>query len=133
MPHKEPAWGFWIPVTDRASAEYAAKMSGLPVFLMGLSFLAIAVLQLIYVQTPVLQIIGVLILLGSIFLIYSGLQIRKLKFMTLPISVGLWLILNILGLVTTGVGVGTVLTLLIGLMAVCGLRGWFWLKRNPTN
>jgi len=28
MEHEEPPFGFWIPVKDRASATYAAKMSG---------------------------------------------------------------------------------------------------------
>ena len=33
---KEPRFGFWFPIVGRESAKYAVKMSGLPIFLMGI-------------------------------------------------------------------------------------------------
>ncbi len=132
MEHKEPAFGFWIPVTDRASAQYAAKMSGLPVFLLGLSFLSIGLVQIVSTGVSKFQLIGGIIALCGGFLVFSGLRIRALRFRTLPFTVGLWLVLNIVSIYISGFGLGTILPLLIGLMAACGLRGWWWLRKAET-
>ena len=125
-----PKWGFWIPIRSEASAHYAAKMSGLPVFMLGLSVLMFGL------QFAVLRIwlAAGIALLTALFLLVSGLRIRSGKFTLLPISVGFWLIVMVLGLVQTGLAptmvavISTALNLIIGLLALSGLRGWWWLR-----
>jgi len=133
MEHEEPPFGFWIPVKDHASANYAAKMSGLPVFLMGLSFVFLGGLFLIENKFSAQGLYNLITVLGGLFLIFSGLQIRKLKFKTLPISIAIWLGLNLLGFMVAGFGIGSILTLLIGILAISGLRGWYWLREHPAD
>jgi len=133
MEHEEPPFGFWIPVKNRASANYAAKMSGLPVFLMGLSFVFLGGLFLIENKFSAQGLYNLITVLGGLFLIFSGLQIRKLKFKTLPISVGLWLVLNIIGVLASEFSFGNIITILIGILAISGLRGWFWLREHPAD
>ncbi len=130
MAFKESPFGFWIPVTDKESAEYAAKMSGLPIFLLGLNFCALALVQVFVPQPALIYAAYFCFFIFGLFLIFSGLRIRKQKFGTLPVSLGLWLFLNLVGVLIIGVGIGTIITLLIGLLAVSGLRGWLWLRRN---
>lgn len=137
--YQEPALGFWISVKNRPSAEYAAKMSGFPVFLMGIVFFISAVIQFMFlvgaetVDLVINIVVPSLILLFSIYLIVSGLLIRKLKFQTLPISIAIWFILQIWGIYASGIGVSTIFTVLLGLMAISGLRGWSWLKKNRLS
>lgn len=134
MAFKEPRWGFWVPVKDKESAEYAAKMSGFPVFLMGLSFTPLGLLLVFAGEQVWQKIFGGVIAACGVFFIVSGLQIRKHKFKTLPVSVSIWLLLTViamfLALLSGSVPIG--LNLLIGLMAISGLRGWWWLTRNPV-
>ena len=72
-------------------------------------------------------------LLFAIYLIVSGLLIRNLKFQTLPISIMIWFILQIGGVLSSGIGVSTLFTVLLGLMAISGLRGWSWLRKNQLS
>lgn len=138
--HQEPPWGFWIPVKDRASAIYAARMAGFPVFLLGLSALATALGALIG-QTWLLA--AVMSALGLFFII-SGLRIRAEKFGTFPITVSLWLLQMLIGIIGSLSMSGdsiqitilisqAVINLLIGLMVLCGVRGWMWLRQNPAE
>jgi len=137
--HQEPAFGFWVPVTDRPSAEYAAKMSGFPVFLVGIIFFIMAVIQFMFlvgaetIDIVINIVVLSLTLLFAIYLIVSGLLIRSLKFQTLPISIAIWLMLQIWGVFSLGIGVSTIFTVLLGLMAISGLRGWLWLRKNPFS
>ena len=133
MEYEEPPFGFWIPVKDRASATYAAKMSGFPVFLMGLSFGFLGGLFFIENKFSAQGLYNLITVLGGLFLIFSGLQIRKLKFQTLPISVGLWWILNIIGVLASEFSFGIIITILIGLLAISGLRAWFWLREHSAD
>ena len=98
MAFKEPKWGFWIPVRDRQSAEYAAKMSGLLVFLMGLNFVFVGSLILNSSDEASEHIIGILMALSGILFLISGVRIRKLKFETLPVTVPLWVIITTLNI-----------------------------------
>ena len=138
-PHEEPPFGFWIPVKDRPSAEYAAKMSGLPIFLMGIVFFIVAAIQLMFlVGAETFDIVDNIVvpsftLLFAIYLIVSGLLIRNLKFQTLPISIAIWFILQIGGVLSSGIGVSTLFTVLLGLIAISGLRGWSWLRKNQLS
>ena len=136
--HEHP-FGFWISVTDKPSAEYAAKMSGFPIFLMGIVFFIMAAIQLMFlVGAETFDIVDNIVvpsftLLFAIYLIVSGLLIRNLKFQTLPISIAVWFILQIGGVLSSGIGVSTLFTVLLGLMAISGLRGWSWLRKNQLS
>ena len=72
MEHEEPPFEFWIPVKDRASATYAAKMSGFPVFLMGLSFAFLGGMQFLLTDNSVEKLNHYILILGGIFFIFSG-------------------------------------------------------------
>lgn len=129
MAFKEPRWGFWVPVKDKESAEYASKMSGLPVFILGLNFL-FSGLYLLIKKIEILYATGVT--LSGIFFLISALQIKKYKFKTLPMSVTLWLVITTVATLFMGINASTIINILIGLLAISGLRGWWWLTRNPV-
>lgn len=131
---KEPKWGFWIPVKDRQSATYAAKMSGFPVFLSGFSLLLQSnlVFPLRNGTKFSFLILGLGITICGLFFIISALKIRKHKFATLPVSVGLWLGFTTLSMLLVPHAL-KIMNIIIGLLCVSGLRGWWWLKQNPTT
>lgn len=135
MSFKEPKWGFWIAVKDYESAAYAAKMSGLPVFLLGISFLFTGIIKIAAGLPISASLYWGAMGIAGMFFIFSGLQIRKQKFQTLPLSVALWLLLTAIGLVISmrAGGVSNLVNLLISLLTISGLRGWWWLRENPHH
>ena len=124
--HREPKWGFWLPVKDRASATYAAKISGLIVFLMGITHLVVGLAML----TGEIPLFGAAIAIFGALCTVSGILARKLDFRTLPLTLITWIILTIIGGSITGPNWGLLLNAIIGLVAISGLRGWWWLRKN---
>lgn len=125
--HREPKWGFWLPVKDRASATYAAKISGLIVFLMGISHLIVGLAML----TGEIPLFGAAIAIFGSLCTVSGIFARKLNFRSLPFTLVIWIILTIASVFVTGLGWGLLLNAILGLVAISGLRGWWWLRKNP--
>lgn len=126
MERTETKWGFWIPVKDDNSARYAAKMAGLPVFLMGLSFIVPTLFH--FANTR--PIVGGAYLLAMVFFVAAGLLIRKGRFGFLPVSVGLWIAVTTYAYAQSGLTMSIFLSITIGLVAMSGLRGWLWLQRH---
>ena len=138
MSYKASLFGFWIPIKDDDSAYYAAKMSGLPVFLLGLSLYVMA-FAFVTIENPILFSLSLLL---ALFLKYSGLRIHGGNFRTLPVSVGVWLIYAVLASYYAGFhtspyitvySASTLLSFLIALLAISGLRGWWYLKKRETE
>jgi len=106
---------------------------------LGIIFFIMAVIQFMFLvgaetfDIVINIVVPSLTLLFAIYLIVSGLLIRSLKFQTLPISIAIWLVLQIWGVFSSGIGVSTIFTVLLGLMAISGLRGWLWLRKNPFS
>jgi hypothetical protein len=138
---------FWIKISDRESATYAAKMSGMPIFLFGIAAVASTLSDFAQSQGRLY-----LIAIGAIglFCITSGLRIRKGRFGLIIFVIPLYLIM--LGITAVGyMGymiqsyrsypdvitslfrlAEMIVPSLLGIFALAGLRGWWWLRRNPA-
>ncbi len=120
--------GFWIPVRDRASAQYAVRMSGLPVFLIGVS---LALSGLVLLVDPIAATgLGWVLAALALPLVALGLLLRGGRARLAPVACLLFL-----GAVAIEIWLapswGLVVRGLIALVAVSGLRGWWWLRQNP--
>jgi len=128
MAEAQNRFGFWIPVHDRASAMYAVWMSGLPVFLIGLSLVLSGLVLLV---DPVSAMgLGWVLAAAALPLIAIGLRLRAGRAWLAPVACALFLgtfaaeiwLMPTWGLVVRG---------LVALIALSGLRGWWWLRRHP--
>ena len=119
---------FWIPVHDRASATYAVRMSGLPVFLIGLSLALSGLVLLVDPVSP--MTLGWILAALSVPLIVLGLMLRGGRASLAPVACALFL-----GAAAIEVWIapswGLVVRGLIALVALSGLRGWWWLRQHP--
>jgi cyanate permease len=135
-------FGYWPVIRDEVSASSAAKMSGLPVFFFGLSTFVIAVLAMVLSEDELELITLVLAALGVLLLVCS-LRIRAghhawLPFLMFPM-LGI-LVANLLmpllynsAQVHTTSWMGRVIGVLLVILALSGLRGWLWKRRNKIK
>jgi hypothetical protein len=135
-------FGYWPVIRDEVSASSAAKMSGLPMFFFGLSTFLIAVMPMFLdkgglgVINLVLAALGMLLLVCS-FRIRAGhhawlpfLMFPMLGFMTANLLVPL---LDNSAQVHTTSWMGRVIGVLLVILALSGLRGWLWKRRNKIK
>ncbi len=123
-------------VNDRDSAMLAVRMAGLPVFLLGrLSVLfavvavgTVAAMDDIAVTKPIPA--AVTIVAGAV-LVVIGLALRREVAALAPVAA-----IIILGNAVLSLWVGALwavpLQAIVMLMAVSGLRGWWWVRRNAV-
>ncbi len=146
-PQHAEGWGWWVKVKDVDSANYAIRMSGLPIFLMGLGFLIASLFIVITWSqiefTSALQKIFLMAMLPiSLCLTASGIMLRKNFNKIAPIAAGLYIpyILGNLFFVAPSPDIGentmlvinVLFTTLMALLSLGGLRGWLWLRKNPS-
>lgn len=118
----------WSRISRREQAAYVARMAGLPVFLMGAFSAVVAGISLIDGDRPAED--GTTLVVG-LFLIVSGLRFRAGKLGLLPVVAAVMVVdftLRFLGPVDYRIVVPAAFTL----MALNGLRGWWWLRRHPA-
>ena len=125
----ENRWGFWIEVKDRASAENAVRMAGLPVLLIGASFFMPALLLL---TTP--NAVGVptrAIALGAsgIVIIVIAFLIRGGRAALVPVATAI-AVPVLLFEISLRPTLFTAVPFMALLLSISGLRGWLWLHRN---
>lgn len=135
-PHHSDHWGIPFVIRDAATARYAVKLSGLPVFLLGLTYGVIGIcvvtgLIRINEQTPehIKWLMWGYFPIG-LALIWAGLNIRKKSSWIVPVAACIYLI-------WTGVSVYYAIHWIQWLvpipwviLSIVGLRGWWWLRRN---
>lgn len=122
--------GFWVPIRDRDSALYAIRMTGLPVFLIGLTLVLSGALSLADPLRPPLW--GAILLGLAVAFIAAGLALRAGKRWLVPPAAAIVLILVLVEAFFVP-SWALVLRGLIALMAISGLRGWLWLRRHRAR
>ena len=119
--------GFWVPIRDQESALYAIRMTGLPVFLIGVTLLFSGVLSLV---DPVRPALWAYVLLGfALVFLVAGLALRAGQTWLAPLAAGIVVLVVMLEAIFLP-SYALVLRGLIALMAFSGFRGWLWLRRH---
>ncbi|MGL4321346.1 MAG: hypothetical protein ACRCS3_10840 [Paracoccaceae bacterium] len=128
-------FGPWARVTDVQGAELAVRMAGLPVFLIGLMSVLFAGFTLLSVMASGLTITRplpiALPLVAGIAQIALGLGLRAGKAALVPLATLLTLANTALTVAIGSVWVLPLLAIML-LVAISGLRGWWWLRKHPT-
>jgi heme/copper-type cytochrome/quinol oxidase subunit 4 len=139
-------FGFWLPVYDEDSAREATKMGGLPVLLLGANVALFSWLE--FSKKAISGEAAIVGLVVSVVLIVFAFRIRANRVASLPYLVALALIFFVVnaifsffvGLIVNGVfvgGVTFVVTMIVPifatLLAVSGIRGWLWLRKNKMK
>ena len=119
-------YGFWVIIRNREDAIYAAKLTGLPAFLMGASSLVASVR---YVLLGALE--GYVLVLLAACLIGLGVAVRQGRFALVPVVAGIGLI-NALTNMAFGNPAVAIFNLFILVVIASGVRGWLWLRNNPA-
>ena len=129
----------WTKIRDRETADYAIRMSGLPVFLLGTSYLLVGAF---FSDTALVD------LTAGASLIIIGIALRSGRGWLSPIATTiavLWTLIRaaqiapVFGLLLlmspTAIGllVGAALQLILLLMTIAGLRGWLWSRRQSAQ
>ncbi|HEX8045236.1 hypothetical protein, partial [Rhizobium sp.] len=86
---KEDQRWYWIRISDHKSATYAARMSGLPIFLAGLSTTALALANGSWDNGPITPLLTIAF---GLFIAAVGWRIRAGAFRVIPIIMPLYLI-----------------------------------------
>lgn len=137
-------YGFWIRVRDRESATYAARMSGLPVLLVGI----LQAFAGLFDATMSSEEKIARFIIAGLFII-AGIAIRRGVFMLIPIVCTIMLLMVIAGLAGVAMEIfshlrqgvpgqyltasftwQSIMPILILLLMISGFRGWWWLHRN---
>jgi hypothetical protein len=129
------AEGYWPRIADRDSALAAVKMAGLPVFLIGASgiltvlFSVLAVLQI----RPTPESIFTLAFTAAtgVLLVALGLAIRRGR-PSLIVSAAVITFANAAATFWLAPWWASVFQILMVLLMLSGLRGWWWLRQNPA-
>ncbi|MBB6484099.1 hypothetical protein [Rhizobium lusitanum] len=103
-------------------------MSGLPIFLAGLSTTALVLANGSWDNGPITPLLTVAL---GLFIATVGWRIRAGAFRVIPIVMPLYLI-NLAVNVLLFPILGSALAILYMLLATAGIRGWWWLRRNPA-
>ena len=103
-------------------------MSGLPIFLAGFSTTTLALANGSWDNSPIAPLLTIAL---GLFIAAVGWRIRAGAFRVIPIVMPLYLI-NLAVNVLLFPILGSALAVLYMLLAVAGIRGWWWLRRNPA-
>jgi hypothetical protein len=135
-------FGYWPVIRDEASASSAAKMSGLPVLIFGLGLLIPSVIDLLGNMGP-LAVVNLLLGAVGVLLLVCAFRIRTghhawLPFLMFPM-LGIMMVNLLAPLFAslteehTTVWIGRAIGVLLVILALSGLRGWLWKRRNKIK
>jgi len=134
--HYSDRWGIPLFIRDEASARYAVKLSGLPVFLLGLTYGIIGLfivtgLMRVNNETPehVKWLMWVYFPVG-LLLIWCGLQIRKKSSGLVPLAALVYIVWTLVTLGYSIHWIQWVVPIPWIILSIGGVRGWWWLKKN---
>ena len=134
--HSSDHWGFIFKIDNADKARQAMKMSGLPIFLLGLStgFTGLLVLLGIYgVKGDAVDIMRGFVWAQfpiGLALIYCGLKIRNVSTLLVPVAAILYTVITLWALTYTIHWSQWIVQILFIILALNGLRGWWWLRQN---
>lgn len=157
--HHSDSWGIPFKIRNAATARYAMKLSGLPVFLLGLTYGLIGLSMIIGLMSgwvslsedPVSKMpegirdfllsreidpfaalkwfFGVYCVLG-ILLIFWGLKIRNGAQNIVPLAALVYLIWTGITVFYSIHWVQWLMPIPWIILSIAGLRGWWWLRKN---
>lgn len=134
--HHSDRWGIPFKINDEATAKYAVMLSGLPVFLLGLTYgiiglFVVSGLMGVNEQTPdhMRWLLWAYFPLG-LLLVACGLKIRKQSSWLVPLAGLVYLIWTGVTLAYTIHWVQWLVPIPWVILSINGLRGWLWLRRN---
>ena len=134
-------FGFWLPVHDEASARAAIKMAGLPLLLVGI---LLALVQLMHLAAPQDRVDWIILIL-CVSMILMAFRLRAGGTALAPLAACLGLLSFALQAVSVCAGLlaaefdgvafvagmaALIVPLFAAALAVGGLRGWWWMRRN---
>ena len=121
-------FGFWIDVTDAATAREAVRMAGLPVLLIGASF-GLSALSGVMAPDPQYLSAAALATAAAV-LVVIAFAIRAGRAALVPVAVTFCTVVLVarIALLPTALAIVPILALLL---CISGLRGWLWLRRHP--
>lgn len=127
--------GYWPRITDRGNAMAAVRMAGLPVFLVGPQMVLFAGVTMLTVMASGLTITRplpvMLPLLAGLTLAALGLALRAGRAGLVPLAALLTLVNTALSVALQPLWVLPVQAMM-ALLAISGLRGWWWLRKHPA-
>lgn len=134
--HHSDQWGIPFVIRDEATARYAVKLSGLPVFLLGLTYGIIGLcvvtgLIRINAETPehIRWLMWGYFPIG-LALIWAGLNIRKKSSWIVPVAAVIYLIWTAVSVYYAIHWIQWLVPIPWVILSIVGLRGWWWLRRN---
>ena len=160
--HSSDKWGIPFVIRDEQTARYAVKLSGLPVFLLGLTYGIIGLVMLLGLSTGMVTaaedpaarmpealrkaleardinpfgalkwFFGLYFVLGSL-LVWWGLKIRGGAFSVVPLAACVYLIWTGITVFFSIHWVQWVMPIPWVILSIVGLRGWLWLRKNSQK
>ena len=148
-PETPQPYGFWVRIRDRESAAYAARMSGLPVFIAGIAQVFAGLFDATLDSGE-----KIVTLVVAVSFTCAGIAIRRGVLVLVPIVSVVMLLVVVFGLAVLAIEIfnrfqwdipdqsltasftwRSIIPVLILLMMISGLRGWWRLRkeRNDTE
>ncbi len=157
--HNSDSWGIPFSLRDAETARYAVKLSGLPVFLLGLTYGIIGLVMVLGLMTGTVSMAedpvskmpelirnwlvtnelnpfdalkwfyGIYCVLG-IVLVWWGLKIRKGSILIVPFAAVIYLVWTGITMSFSIHWIQWLMPIPWIILSINGLRGWWWLNRN---
>ena len=157
--HNSDSWGIPFSIKDDATARYAVKLSGLPVFLLGLTYGLIGLVMVVGLLTGMVSLaedpvarmpmairnwletnqmdpfaalkwfFGIYCVLG-ILLVWWGLKIRNGAMLIVPFAALTYLVWTGITLFFSIHWIQWLMPIPWIILSLNGLRGWWWLRKN---
>jgi len=130
--------GIGMPIRSEADAREAVKMSGLPIFVLGLLFALLPLFILIMSLHSGIDFsnhitrLNLVLMTTGLVLIFVSLKMRGGAVKPAPIAAIAYMAGWAIAIYTWRVVPSILALLLIGL-SIDGLRGWWWLRRNERK
>lgn len=153
--HNSDNWGIPFSIKDADKARYAVKLSGLPVFLLGLTYALIGLTGQIDIKPDAVDNIPAGIrdwLIGQnisplealkwffrtyfvlgLLLVWWGLKIRKGSISLVPIAALFYLVWTAITVFYSVHWIQWVMPIPWIVLSIGGLRGWMWLRKNQKT
>lgn len=157
--HNSDNWGIPFSIKDADTARYAVKLSGLPVFLLGLTYGLIGFFMTLGLMTGMVSLaedpvsrmpafirdwlvandlnpfaalkwfFGLYCVLG-ILLVWWGLKIRRGEIAIVPLAALVYLIWTGITMFFSVHWIQLLMPIPWIILSILGLRGWWWLRKN---
>jgi len=133
--HHSNRLGIGMPIRSEVDAREAVKMSGLPLFILGLMFFLLPLFVFLMSLTSgmdfsnhITQLNLILMAIGLVLIVVS-IKMRGGAIKPAPIAAMAYILGWAIAIYTWRV-VPSILALLLVGLSIDGLRGWWWLRRN---